>query len=1016
MQDSRYLQELPAASHVIEITEKHFGANSVGTANFALDTGPFDAAGDALGITHIRYPGGTLTEEKIDPDSEIWTQLITSDSDYITLPDGQRIQTLKSVLEYAGEHGLTVTLVLPTKFLLSDGEPGSRLPDIEKIDRMIESLGDALREIPDASRIAQIEIGNEYYYRGRMTADEYGMLVNEIAPKLQAELESVEDNPGNLYGFEVPEIAVQSGAGWRETDNETILSHLDSAAKAAIDAVVLHYYPRTLDRVSTFGRHFSEFDDWRDDPDFGTLTFHVSEWNIQNTDNSDNGMLHAGSLVAAFEELILQGVEMASIWGTQYRAMDTRLSTLSSRDTGDERAERIDTDLTPAGEVFSIMRSTLIGLSPLDLDTSEFILGMASENESNAAAQLLVTDFGNSDRYVAFVSNRDPEQDIDLSIELSDYFGQDAYVSIKLMSATDDPSTPNVDESDPTSSSAEPDIDFLFTGSVGEAPTALTLPEGAMIIVEVWTNPEGVRLEAQEPVSDEEFIDYADTLRGSAGNDTLLAHSGEDEVSGGNGNDLLLSGSGNDFAWGGSGDDALIGENGSDQLYGEVGSDLLSGGHGQDSLHGGRGSDILTGGEGDDFLFGGQGNDVLLSSAGSNMLAGGEGADFFVIGNAEHTEISDFRIADGDKIDVSDHFESGETFETALRDALAVSEGQTSIDLQLSDGKTLSISYSGESIDELIGSFHYSDSDNSLARMAAVFNEKSISQISAFIGSLDSGSLDCLISEETVTSLLEKLSPEASAGVILGLNPEEIAGIVSTVGPDSLFDKLQGLNEASLREVIASASRSQLEALLEQVPAPEMTAWFQGLSELVQQEIFDAFSGSELPKPVLPDLEEDDEPVENLPPELEEDDPSPIPDLLTPDEDIEDPDDENESPRPETGGDCYIATVAFGGMDHPVVWTLRWYRDTILRHSQLGRLLVAIYWAVGPRMARSLADEPFSKAIARALLCIIAWFISRWFKRPLGRQLDHVPWPENRHLNFDVKPAVKRRRFWPWKR
>nr|WP_159063664.1 Ig-like domain-containing protein [Thaumasiovibrio occultus] len=93
-----------------------------------------------------------------------------------------------------------------------------------------------------------------------------------------------------------------------------------------------------------------------------------------------------------------------------------------------------------------------------------------------------------------------------------------------------------------------------------------------------------------------------------------------------------------------------------DNLYGEAGSDIIFGQGGDDTLEGGLGNDILIGGDGDDLLLGG---------AGVDQLAGGAGADVFIFtqnslqptSTIETDIITDFSIADGDKLDMKDLFE-----------------------------------------------------------------------------------------------------------------------------------------------------------------------------------------------------------------------------------------------------------------------------------------------------------------------------------------------------------------------
>lgn len=1016
MSSSTYLQDLTNGSRGVEITEDHFGANSVVTANFALEGGPYDSASQALGITHIRYPGGTVTEERIDPNSETWTQLLTSDDDYIALSDGQRVQTLKSMLEYAGDNNLQVTLVLPTAFLLSEGDTGFRVPDTNAINQMLTSLEDALREIPDAARIATIEVGNEYYYRNRMTADEYGMLADDIVVKLDAMLQRLENDLEDETGFQSPDIAVQAGAGWRRGDNETILELLSSDAKEAIDAVVMHYYPRTLEAVPNFDRAFGEMDDWRADPLLADVDFYVSEWNIQNTDVSDNGLLHAGSLVAAFEEMLLEGVDMASIWGTQYRSMDTRLSTLSTRDTGDARAQSIDTDLTAAGEVFRVMSSTLSGLRPLDVDTDSYLTEIRGTDGADASSNVLVTDFGDDSRYVSFISNRLTDRSVHLHLDLEDYFGTGAYVSLRIITAVDDPSTLTRDESDPSHAKVEPDVDFLYTGPIGDHPDSIEVPEGAIVILEVWLDPEGVLLEGQHPISDEIFIDYSDDISGSVGNDTILGHSGNDSLNGEDGYDIVLGGSGNDTVLGGQGEDVLRGDGGADRLFGGSQSDILLGGHGDDVLEGGQGSDLLIDGAGNDILRGGSEGDVLVSHEGQNTLMGGTGSDYFKIGGAQHTFIGDFNQEEGDRIDVSSHFDDADSLRSSLESLISDGNEARFVTLQLGEESNLTFEYTGQDLDKLMSSFLVGDQSDFLENSAAILNQMSLFQTATFSSGLDTESLNLFLGDGEAERWFEALSEKSAAGFVLGLDAEEIQDLALELGDEAVLGIVKGLDDTDLREFIATASRPQLEALLSDVPSDGMNAWYQELSGLLKQEIFDALQGTLLPKPDIDDIEDEEE----LPDDSgiddggddDGDDPV-LPVVPVPEDEV--PADEDDNAEAETAGDCYIATVAYAGMDHPVVWMLRWYRDTILRRTWIGRRVVALYWLVGPILARRLSKEPISRAVARAALFSVAWLIARGFRRPMGRQEDHVPWPENRSLPFLIEKPTESRRVRLWK-
>jgi Ca2+-binding RTX toxin-like protein len=103
----------------------------------------------------------------------------------------------------------------------------------------------------------------------------------------------------------------------------------------------------------------------------------------------------------------------------------------------------------------------------------------------------------------------------------------------------------------------------------------------------------------------------SDTMTGTAGEDVIYGHGGSDVLNGWDGSDTILGGSGKDGLYGNSGDDFLFGEADDDKLFGGNGDDWLYGGDGSDALYGGSGKDVLAGGAGSDILYGGDGDDIL---------------------------------------------------------------------------------------------------------------------------------------------------------------------------------------------------------------------------------------------------------------------------------------------------------------------------------------------------------------------------------------------------------------------
>jgi Ca2+-binding RTX toxin-like protein len=157
-----------------------------------------------------------------------------------------------------------------------------------------------------------------------------------------------------------------------------------------------------------------------------------------------------------------------------------------------------------------------------------------------------------------------------------------------------------------------------------------------------------------------------DVLRGLGGNDTLFGLAGRDLLDGGSGNDTMRGGTGSDTYLVGSGGDVVIenpgqgtdriissgsrtlganienltliggaaisgtgntlnnvivGNNAANTLRGLDGNDVLRGLGGNDRLEGGNGNDFLDGGTGGDTMIGGAGNDTFVVTSGSDSVS-----------------------------------------------------------------------------------------------------------------------------------------------------------------------------------------------------------------------------------------------------------------------------------------------------------------------------------------------------------------------------------------------------------
>jgi Fibronectin type III domain len=84
----------------------------------------------------------------------------------------------------------------------------------------------------------------------------------------------------------------------------------------------------------------------------------------------------------------------------------------------------------------------------------------------------------------------------------------------------------------------------------------------------------------------------------------------------------------------------------------------------------------------------------------------------------------------------------------------------------------------------------------------------------------------------------------------------------------------------------------------------------------------------------------------------------------------------------EEEGGCFIATAAFGSIDHPTVRVLRTFRDRVLLKSGPGTRFVDAYYQYSPPMASRLSAHPTAAYSVRLALIPTAWFASAWMRFP----------------------------------
>jgi len=89
--------------------------------------------------------------------------------------------------------------------------------------------------------------------------------------------------------------------------------------------------------------------------------------------------------------------------------------------------------------------------------------------------------------------------------------------------------------------------------------------------------------------------------------------------------------------------------------------------------------------------------------------------------------------------------------------------------------------------------------------------------------------------------------------------------------------------------------------------------------------------------------------------------------------------------RPASKG-CFIATACYGDFNAPEVLILREFRDKQLQCSKIGSMLISIYYAFSPRLARFLSRHGQLSRVVRI------WMLDP-IVRIIGKASGHTTWP-----------------------
>ncbi|QPH54939.1 hypothetical protein [Pontivivens ytuae] len=283
--------------HTYYVNEDLFGANFIVSKDSF--EGTYGANLPNLHVTHIRYPGGEVTEKYFD----------LLDPDAVPISEAGTFDGLSAYIAYAGQHGLPLHIVVPTKKYADDPQRG-----VSELGTFIERL--EAGQYGDVGEYV-IEIGNEYYTKqsdySSVSFNAY--IYGDIAGRFATEIHATSD--GRAL------VAVQ--AGRREHDNNDIMAGFAATSGGAdVDLLVTHSYPWRTESVANHLKIRADLAaDWER---IGiTADLYLSEWNIASSSNTSNlhlrdyGLSQTAGLVEFVEQMAILGYDKAAVWAVQQR-------------------------------------------------------------------------------------------------------------------------------------------------------------------------------------------------------------------------------------------------------------------------------------------------------------------------------------------------------------------------------------------------------------------------------------------------------------------------------------------------------------------------------------------------------------------------------------------------------------------------------------------------------------------------------------------------------------------------
>ena len=372
------------ARHVSDsIDSGQFGANYLfNRVSFAEGVGAdggFDEVAARLGVSHLRYPGGTIAETQFSLTNPENTHQSVNLVTGAALGNAAQhdLTPMTAFLAYADQADAKVTLVLPSAQYI--GDPARAAAEVEAFVRGVLSG-------PHAHVVEGFELGNEWatFFP---TASSYGQIANAMAIAVDAGAAGT--------GFD-PTIAIQPSAkAARLYETAEIVDALTPAALAAIDAVVIHdYRPEPWTQQDISAQKIGHVALFEAAAGRGLETI-ATEWNVGNASDND-GLLQGAGILDLFHTHLRNGVDRAHIWPV-LENNTTRLADDVDPDNPDAGA-----GLMIGGEVFRQMVQSLEGTQVLNFASHRDLDG-------DGTADLLTYGYEDAGRMVIFAASLDAQ-------------------------------------------------------------------------------------------------------------------------------------------------------------------------------------------------------------------------------------------------------------------------------------------------------------------------------------------------------------------------------------------------------------------------------------------------------------------------------------------------------------------------------------------------------------------------------------------------------------------------------